>query len=75
MSATSPTFDNLYPAVAAWMTDGGWVEIGYDDCQSSFIRVLDIGGTIWKGEDTYPSVDAALRAAEKAIKRWQKTHG
>ena len=72
---SSASFDGLYPAVAAWMKDGGWVEIGYDDCRSSFIRVLDIGGMIWEGEDAYASVDEAFRTAEKAIRRWQKTHG
>ena len=34
------------------------------------IQVLNEGGLIWEGEESYPSLDAALRAADEAIARW-----
>lgn len=69
------TFDTLYPAVAWWMREGGWVEVGYDDFSKSFIRVLDIGGMIWEGKHRYRSVDEAFRSAEKAIEKWRAENG
>lgn len=59
-----------YPRVAAWTKKQGWIEIGRDDFNRSFIRVLDIGGMIWEGDAAYPSFDAALQAAEAAIEAW-----
>jgi hypothetical protein len=69
------TFENLYPAVAEWTKDWGWIEMGYDDMRQSFIRVLDIGGTIWEGKNHYKTVDDALKAAEKAIEGWHEENG
>lgn len=70
----SAPFEERYPNVAAWVRDG-WIEVGYDDCQSSFIRVLDIGGMIWEGADSYETVDDALAEAEKAIVEWHEENG
>jgi hypothetical protein len=56
-----------YPYVHWWVAERGWIEIGYDDYSRSFIRVLDIGGMVWEGEQEYPSLDAALRAADAAL--------
>jgi hypothetical protein len=41
----------------------------------SFVRVLDIGGTIWEGKRSYPTVHAALTAADAAIAKWVKESG
>ena len=68
-------FDGLYPAVAKWTQGGGWIEIGDNDYGHSFIRVLDSGQMIWEGEHRYASVDAALKAADQAIAKWEKLHG
>jgi hypothetical protein len=59
-----------YPAITRWVEDWGWIEIGYSEGSSSFIRALDIGGLIWEGKDTYASLDAALAALEKKLARW-----
>ena len=67
-------FAALYPNVAAWVQDG-WVEIGRDDCNMSFVRVLDIGGLVWEGEDSYPTVHDALLAADAAIADWLEENG
>ncbi len=62
-------FEQKYPHITAWVQNG-IVEIGNTGYDSSFIRVLDEGGTIWSGTDTYPSLDSALEAAETAIAEW-----
>lgn len=62
-------FEEAYPNIAEWM-DRGWIEFGYDDFSSSFIRVLDIGGMIWEGKENYETVDEALAEADKAIAKW-----
>ena len=67
-------FAALYPNVAAWVQDG-WVEFGWDDCNQSFIRVLDIGGMVWEGEASYPTVHDALVAADAAIAAWLEENG
>ena len=67
-------FAAAYPRLAAWAEDG-WVEIGYNDMTPSFIRVGDEGGMIWEGEVRYSDIDAALRAAERAVIAWEEEHG
>lgn len=64
--------ERAYPHVADWVKTHGWIEIGRDDFSRSFIRVLDIGGMVWEGEDSYASLDDALQAAEEAIDAWRR---
>jgi hypothetical protein len=59
--------DDAYPHLAAWVYERGWIEIGQDDYSRSFIRVLDGGGMVWEGKSRYPSLGAALRAADTAL--------
>lgn len=63
-----------YPAIARWVDDCGWIEIGYSEASTRFIRALDIGGLIWEGKDAYPSLDAALAALDAALARWMAKH-
>lgn len=67
-------FDDRYPNLAAWV-QGGWIEVGYDDFSRSFVRVLDIGGLVWEGEEAYETVEAALTDAEAAAARWFEENG
>jgi hypothetical protein len=67
-SKASDPFLQFYPNVAAWVHDG-WIELGRDDVNRSFIRVLDIGGLIWES-DKYTTAHQALAAADKAIVRY-----
>ncbi len=55
-----------------WVADYGTVEIGHCGQTRSFIRVLDEGGTIWKGRRNYATLDAALADAEAAVTRWMR---
>ena len=62
-------FATLYPNIARWVQDS-WIEVGRDDCNRSFVRVLDIGGLVWEGKASYPNVHEAMVAAEAACLAW-----
>jgi hypothetical protein len=73
-AAKSPDpFATLYPNIAAWVPDGV-VEMGRDDMLRSFIRVLNYGNLIWEGDD-FPTVHAALQAADRGIAAWVAENG
>ena len=69
-----PTIEKHYPNLAAWVLDG-WLEVGYSDETTSFIRLLDEGGMVWEGANSYPTLDAALEDAEEAAKKWSGEEG
>jgi hypothetical protein len=62
------SFASAYPNLANWVLGGGWVEIGRTDCIPSLIRALDEGGMVFEGDNSYPSLDAALEALDVGIK-------
>lgn len=64
------SIEELYPHLARWVKDHGYIEIGYDDYSRSFIRALDIGGMIWEGATSYPTLDDALQALDQALGQW-----
>jgi hypothetical protein len=67
---TTRSFGISYPNIVAWVSNGGWVEIGYETYTDSFVRALDEGGMIWEGAKKYKTVDDALQALEKGIGKW-----
>ena len=73
-SETPDPFAAAYPNVAGWALDG-WIELGPAEWTRSFIRVMDIGGMVWEGKASYPSVHAALLAADEAIAKWHEENG
>jgi hypothetical protein len=68
------TFAELYPNVARWVREYGWIELGDALPGPSFVLALDEGGIIWQGEATYPTVDDALRALDAALATWLREH-
>ncbi len=68
-------FDDLYPNIAWWAEEGGWVELGRDDYSCSLIRVLDIGGMLWEGQEDYKTVAAAMDEGEAFIAQWREENG
>jgi hypothetical protein len=68
-------FDEHYPNIAWWTRHAGWIELGRDDYQRSMIRVLDIGGMLWEGDDEYATMGDAMEEAEAFIKRWREENG
>jgi len=68
---SSESFEACYPHIARWVI-GGWIEIGRDDCNRSFVRALDIGGLVWEGNAQYMTLDEALQALDAGIAAWLK---
>ena len=64
------TAEDVYPNIARWVLDFGWVEIGQDDYSRSMVRALDIGGLIWEGKARYATLDAALGDLEINLGKW-----
>ena len=73
-SRTEP-FTRSYPNIAAWVSNGGWVEIGYVEHTSSFVRALDEGGMVWEGQDRYKTLEDALRAMDTGLGDWMDEQG
>jgi hypothetical protein len=44
---TMPCLDERFPALAAWTTDHGWIEVGLIEGFEARIQMLDEGGLIW----------------------------
>jgi SOS-response transcriptional repressor LexA len=65
-----PAFAATYPHVAAWIMGGGWVELGRTDYTRSMARVLDEGGLVWEGEESYAGLEELLSDLDEAIARW-----
>jgi hypothetical protein len=66
------SLERFYPNITRWVKEHGWIEIGQNDCSSSFIRVLDEGGLVWEGEDSYETMNDAMKALESGIAEWMK---
>jgi hypothetical protein len=56
-------FSQMYPHIAWWIDNHGWIELGTDEHSSSLIRLLDEGGTWWEDKKS-KSIDKALSQAE-----------
>jgi hypothetical protein len=69
------SFEGTYPNIAAWVSNGGWVEVGYAEYTGSFVRALDEGGMIWEGVSRHESIDYALKALDQGIAEWLEEHG
>jgi hypothetical protein len=69
---TALSFEMSYPNITAWVSNGGWIEIGYEIYTGSFVRALDEGGMIWEGAKKYKSVEEALQALERGIGKWME---
>lgn len=69
------SFDQHYPHLVEWVREHGWIALGADEYSTSMIRVIDMGGMIWEGKTDYPTIDHALRDADRAIKEWLEENG
>ena len=65
-------FDEQFPNIARWVIEQGYIEVGYDEFTSSFIKAIDMGGGIWSGKSKYNNVHEALLALDKALKKHMK---
>jgi hypothetical protein len=66
---TSKYLESKYPTLTRFVNEIGRVEIGLGNYMiSAFVIAYDEGGTIYEGQDSYPSLDAALQDLDAGIK-------
>jgi hypothetical protein len=69
------SFEDQYPNIARWVYEHeGRIEIGYDSDSplTSFVRAIDMGGTLWEGKDEYESLDDALLDLDAGVQNCLK---
>jgi hypothetical protein len=67
---TSKYLESKYPTLTRFVNEIGRVEIGLGNYMiSAFVVAYDEGGTIYEGQDSYPSLDAALQDLDAGIKK------
>jgi hypothetical protein len=71
----SQAFETQYPTIHRFVEDTGWIEIGQNNMISAFVRAYNQGGTVYEGQDTYPSMEAALQDLEAGIKTYLDENG
>jgi hypothetical protein len=62
--------DTMYPAIARWVMEYGWIELGQDDMSRSFVRALDAGGLVWEGQEHYETLDDTVQDLEAELTAW-----
>ena len=72
--ASSELFTSKYSNIANWVLDG-WIELGADEYNKSFVRAFDIGGMVWEGKRKYKSIEDALNDLDNGISDWMKKNG
>lgn len=60
-------FSQMYPNIAEWVENIGWVEMGQDMHSTSLLRLLDAGGMVWESPASCKTLDDALQMLEKAL--------
>jgi hypothetical protein len=66
---TSKYLESKYPTLTRFVNEIGRIEIGQGNYMpSAFVVAYDEGGTIYEGQDSYPSLDAALQDLDAGIK-------
>lgn len=68
-------FEQQYPNIHRFVEEIGWIEVGQHEMLSAFVRAYDLGGTVYEGEDSYPSLEAAFQDLDTGIKTYLDTHG
>jgi hypothetical protein len=68
------SFNEKYPYIAAWVQDGT-IEIGYNDYDDVFLRVIYAGGVVWESNKSYASLDDAFDEMNTAIETWCAENG
>jgi hypothetical protein len=69
------TFEEQYPTIHRFVQEIGRIEIGQDEMISAFVRAYDLGGNVYEGKDSYPSLEAALQDLEAGIKAYLDERG
>jgi uncharacterized protein DUF6930 len=69
-----PPVDEQFSAIAKWVQEWGWIEVGQQNDSGFVVRALDFGGLVF--EDDKPRTFAeALAALENGLKGWFSDQG
>ncbi len=68
------SLDGQYPYISAWV-QSGVVEIGNNDYDDVFFRVIDAGGVICESNKSYENLDSAFEEMNAAIETWCEENG
>jgi len=60
-------FKELYPAIAEYVSGWGWIEVGRDERNRSFVRALDERGLVWEAPSKICGADKSFDAMESAL--------
>ncbi len=71
----SKIFEDQYPTIARFVEVQGCIEIGQHEMTPAFVRAYDMGGTVYEGKSSYPTLDAALKDLEAGIKAYLEENG
>ena len=64
--------DAIYPTIARWVHEYGWITSGHDGMRHSFVRALDAGGMVWEGQVHDATLADALHALEAGLAAWMR---
>jgi hypothetical protein len=71
----SKIFEDQYPTIARFVEEMGCIEIGEHEMTPSFVRAYDMGGTVYEGKSSYPTLDEAFQDLEAGIKAYLEENG
>ena len=60
-------FEDQYPTIARFVEAFGCIEIGEHEMTPSFVRAYDMGGTVYEGKSSYPTLEAAFQDLDAGI--------
>jgi hypothetical protein len=69
------SFQDRYPHLTFWVTEQGWIELGYDPNTSTWARALQEGGLAWSGGHPHETVEEWLEAMEAGVKAFREQWG
>jgi hypothetical protein len=67
--------DHKYPYLTDLINNGGGLTMTYLDEKKTTAVAFDEYGAIWKGKESYDSIEALLNDAETGIKKWTEEYG
>ena len=71
----SKIFENQYPTIARFVEAFGCIQSGEHEMTPSFVRAYDMGGTVYEGKSSYPTLEAAFQDLEAGIKAYVEENG
>jgi hypothetical protein len=62
------SFAGLYPGIARWTREHGYIEMGYDYNTGTWVRAIEEGGMFWGGGNPRQTIEEWLHALEMGVR-------